>query len=155
MTVKAIPEGYHNVTPYLSIEGAAAAMDFYRQAFGATELFRLVTPTGEIGHAEIRLGDSIIMLADPCEGSVCRDPHALGGSSAGLYIYVEDVDGLFARAVGAGAKVVRPLQDQFYGDRNGTLEDPFGHLWFLATRKEELTPEEINHRAEALFKPGG
>lgn len=150
MTVKPIPDGYHSVTPYLSIKGAAEAIEFYKRAFGAVELFRLAASGGEIGHAEIRIGDSAIMMADPCETSAFRSPEALGGSSVGLHIYVEDVDTLFARAVNAGAKVVRPVQDQFYGDRTGTLEDPFGHVWFLATRKEELTPDEIARRAAAL-----
>ncbi len=152
MTVKPIPDGYHSVTPYLSIKGAAEAIEFYKRAFSATELFRLVAPSGEIGHAEIKIGDSPIMLADPCEEGAFRSPQSLGGSSVGIHVYVEDVDALFAQAVDAGAKAVRPVQDQFYGDRTGTLEDPFGHVWFLATHKEDLTPEEINKRAEALFK---
>ena len=155
MTIKSIPDGYHSVTPYLSIKGAAEAIEFYKRAFSATELFRLVAPSGEIGHAEIKIGDSPIMLADPCEEGAFRNPQSLGGSSVGLHVYVEDVDALFVQAVDAGAKAVRPVQDQFYGDRTGTLEDPFGHVWFLATHKEELTPEEINRRAEALFKQGG
>jgi PhnB protein len=155
MTIKFTPDGYHSVTPYLSIKGAAEAIEFYKRAFSATELFRLVAPNGEIGHAEIKIGDSPIMLADPCEEGPFRNPQSLGGSSVGLHVYVEDVDALFVRAVDAGAKAVRPVQDQFYGDRTGTLEDPFGHVWFLATHKEELTPEEINRRAEALFKQGG
>ena len=155
MTIKTIPDGYHSVTPYLSIKGAAEAIEFYKRAFSATELFRLVAPSGEIGHAEIKIGDSPIMLADPCEEGAFRNPQSLGGSSVGLHVYVEDVDALFVQAVDAGAKAVRPVQDQFYGDRTGTLEDPFGHVWFLATHKEELTPEEINRRAEALFKQGG
>ncbi|MGH8498414.1 MAG: VOC family protein [Methylococcales bacterium] len=152
MTVKPIPDGYHSVTPYLSIQGAAEAIEFYKQAFGATELFRLAAPSGEIGHAEIKIGDSSIMLADPCEEGAFRNPQSLGGSSVGLHVYVNDVDALFSQAVAAGAKTVKPVQDQFYGDRTGTLEDPFGHVWFLATHKEDLTPEEINQRAEALFK---
>ena len=155
MTVKAIPDGYHSVTPYLSIRGASQALEFYQRAFNATELFRLVAPSGEIGHAEIRIGDSAIMLADPCEEGSFRHPQSLGGSSVGLHLYVEDVDALFAQAVAAGAKTIRAVQDQFYGDRTGTLEDPFGHVWFLATHKEELTPEEINQRAEALFRQRG
>jgi PhnB protein len=155
MTVKAIPDGYHSVTPYLSIRGAAQAVEFYQRAFNATEVFRLVAPSGEIGHAEIRIGDSAIMLADPCEEGSFRHPQSLGGSSVGLHLYVEDVDALFAQAVAAGAKTIRAVQDQFYGDRTGTLEDPFGHVWFLATHKEELTPEEINQRAEALFRQKG
>jgi PhnB protein len=154
MTIKNIPDGYHSVTPYLSIKGAAQAIEFYKRAFSATELFRLVAPSGEIGHAEIKIGDSPIMLADPCEEGPFRNPQSLGGSSVGLHVYVEDVDTLFVQAVDAGAKAVRPLQDQFYGDRTGTVEDPFGHVWFLATHKEDLAPEEINRRAEALFKQG-
>ena len=155
MSIKPIPDGYHSVTPYLSIKGATEAIGFYKRAFAATELFRLVAPSGEIGHAEIKIGDSPIMLADPCEEGAFRSPQSLGGSSVGLHVYVADVDALFARAVDAGAKIVRPVQDQFYGDRTGTLEDPFGHVWFLATHKEDLTPEEINRRAEALYKQGG
>ena len=154
MTIKPIPDGYHSVTPYLSIKDAAKAIEFYKRALGATELFRLVAPSGEIGHAEIKIGDSQIMLADPCEEGTFRNPQTLGGTSVGLHVYVQDVDTLFARAVDAGAKAVRPVQDQFYGDRTGTLEDPFGHVWFLATHKEELTPEEINKRAAALYKQG-
>ena len=153
MTVKPIPDGYHSVTPYLMIKGASEAIEFYKQAFDATELFRLVAPNGAIGHAEIKIGDSSIMLADPCEQAAFRDPRSLGGSSVALHIYLEDVDAQFAQAVSAGAKAVKPVQDQFYGDRTGTLEDPFGHIWCLATHKEDLTPEEINRRAEALFKP--
>ena len=121
MTVKPIPDGYHSVTPYLSIKGAAEAIEFYKRAFSATELFRLVAPSGEIGHAEIKIGDSPIMLADPCEQGAFRSPQSLGGSSVGIHVYV---DALFAQAVDAGAKAVRPVQDQFYGDRTGTLEDP-------------------------------
>ena len=153
MTVSAIPEGYHSVTPYLMIKGATEAIEFYKRAFNATELLRLDTPNGTIGHAEIKIGDSSIMLADPCDQqSVLRNPEALGGSSVALHVYVEDVDAQFAQAVSAGAKAVKPVQDQFYGDRTGTLEDPFGHIWFLATHKEEVTLEEVKIRAEALFK---
>jgi PhnB protein len=152
MAIKPIPDGYHAVTPYLSIKGAAEAIEFYKRAFNATEIFRLVAPSGEIGHAEIKVGDSPIMLADACEESGFRSPASLGGSTVGLHLYVQDVDALFAHALGAGAKSVRPVQDQFYGDRSGTLEDPFGHVWFLATHKEDLSPEEINRRADALFK---
>jgi PhnB protein len=152
MKVNPIPEGYHSVTPYLMIKGASEAIEFYKRAFDATELFRLVAPNGMIGHAEIKIGDSSLMLADPCEEGAFRNPRSLGGSPVALHVYVEDVDAQFAQAVSAGAKVVKLVQDQFYGDRTGTLEDPFGHIWFLATHKEELTPEEINRRAEALFK---
>lgn len=152
MTVKAIPAGYHSVTPYLMIKGASKAIEFYKRAFGATEIFRLSQPNGQIGHAEIKIGDSSLMLADPCERGAFRNPQSLGGSSVALHVYVEDVDRQFAQAVSAGAKEIKPVQDQFYGDRTGTLEDPFGHIWFLATHKEDITSEEINRRAEALFQ---
>ncbi len=152
MNVKTKPDGYHSITPYLGIKGAAEAIAFYQRAFNAIEQFRLVAPDGSIGHAEIRLGDSVIMLADSCADAAFRSPQELNGSTIGLHLYVDDVDALFAQAVKAGASVVSPVQDQFYGDRNGTLKDPFGHVWFLATHKEELTPEEINQRAEAMFK---
>ena len=152
MTVKPIPDGYHSITPYLSIKGAADAIEFYKQAFGAIEIYRLAMPTGEIGHAEIKIGDSSLMLADPCDETAFRSPQSLGGSTVGIHLFVKDVDAQFAQAVAAGAKVVKPVEDQFYGDRNGTLEDPFGHVWFLSTHVEDLTPDEISARAEALFK---
>ncbi|MBK5962681.1 glyoxalase [Thiocystis minor] len=151
MTVRPIPDGYHSITPYLSIQGAAAAIDFYQRALGATESFRLAAPDGTIVHAEIRIGDSVVMLADSCASSPFRSPAALSGSSVGLHFYIEDVDTLFARALAAGATAVEPLKDQFYGDRTGTLMDPFGHLWFLATHVEDVAPEEIDRRAAALF----
>jgi PhnB protein len=136
---------------YLSIKGAAKALEFYKQAFNATEILRLAAPSGEIGHADIIIGNSHIMLADQCKESPIPSPQTLGGSSVGLHVYVDDVDALYAQAINAGAKQIKPVEDQFYGDRTGTLEDPFGHIWFLATHKEDLTPEEINKRAEALF----
>ena len=153
MSVKPIPEGFHSVTPYLSIKGATEAIEFYTRAFNAVEVFRLSTPDGEIGHAEIRIGDSRIMMADPCEESPMPSPQALGGTSVGLHLYVKDVDSIFAQAVNAGATEVKPVEDQFYGDRMGTLKDPFGHIWFLSTHKEDLDLEEVKKRAEALFKP--
>jgi PhnB protein len=152
MAVKYIPEGYHTLTPYLSIKGAADALEFYKQAFNAVELFRLPTPNGEVGHAEIMIGDSHVMMADQCAESPIHNPPKLGGSTVGLHVYVEDVDALFAQAIKAGATEVTAVEDKFYGDRLGTLRDPFGHIWFLSTHKEELTPEEINKRAERLFK---
>lgn len=154
MTVKPIPDGYHSITPYLMIKGASEAIEFYKRAFGATEIFRLSHPNGQIGHAEIKIGDSSVMLADPCEQGTFRTPQSLGGSSVALHVYVQDVDAQFAQAVSAGAKAVKPVFDQFYGDRTGTLQDPFGHIWFLATHKEDIAPEEINRRAEALFQQG-
>ena len=154
MTVKAIPEGYHGVTPYLSINGAAEAIEFYKRAFSADELFRLATPTGDIMHAEIKVGGSPVMLAESCKGTGFQDPKNLGGTSVGLHIYVENVDELFSQAVDAGAKIIKPVEDQFYGDRTGTLEDPFGHFWFISTHKEDLDPEEIAERAKKLFAQG-
>ncbi|MGJ0427930.1 VOC family protein [Methylobacter sp.] len=151
MTVSPIPDGYHNITPYLCIKGATEAIEFYKRAFDAAEVFRLVTPDGEIGHAEIRIGDSSFMLSEACSRSPLLSPQAQGGSSVGLYLYVENVDTQFAKAVDAGAKVISPLLDQFYGDRTGVLKDPFGHVWYLASRIEDLSHEEISRRAEALF----
>lgn len=153
MTVKSIPESFHSVTPYLSIKGATEALEFYKRAFNAKEMFRLPAPNGDIGHADILIGNSHIMLSDQCEESPIPSPQILGGSPVGLYVYVDDVDMLFEQAINAGATEIKPVEDQFYGDRTGTLEDPFGHIWFLATHKEDLTPEEVNKRAEALFKP--
>jgi PhnB protein len=153
MSVRPIPEGYHSVTPYLMINGAANAIEFYRRAFGAKESFKLEAPGGMIGHAEIQIGDSPIMIADDCGGeSPFRNPQSTGGSPVGLHLYVEDVDAVFAQAVNAGATVIKPVQDQFYGDRTGALKDPFGHIWFLATHKEELSPDEIKQRAETMFR---
>ena len=147
--VKPIPEGYHSVTPYLSIKGAAAAIDFYKQVFGATELFRMPGPDGKIGHAEIKIGDSPIMLADEYPEMEFVSPQTLGGSPIGLMIYVDDVDTMFKNAISGGAKEIKPLQNQFYGDRSGTLKDPFGHVWTVATHIEDIAPEEMERRAAA------
>ena len=156
MTVKPIPEGYHTITPYLSIKGAAAAIDYYKRALGAVELFRLDAPNGQVGHAELKIGDSSIMLADECpEEAAFHNPQDLGGSTVALHLYVEDADALFAQAIKAGGKVIKPVEDQFYGDRTGTFQDPYGHVWFIATHKEDLAPEEINRRAEEMFKKMG
>ena len=151
MTAKPIPDGYHTATPYLIVQNAAAAIEFYKRAFGATELMRLTDPRGKVGHAEIKIGDSPIMLADEMPEMGFRSPQSIGGAGISLLLYVEDVDTRFRQATGAGAKVLRPVQDQFYGDRSGTLEDPFGHVWTLATHTEDVSMEEINRRAEALF----
>ena len=145
--VKPVPEGYHTVTPYLIVKGAARAIDFYKQAFGATEMFRMAGPDGKIGHAEIKIGDSPIMLAD--ETAEHRGPESLGGTPITLMIYVEDVDRVFNQAVSAGAKVQRPVADQFYGDRTGGVTDPFGHIWYIATHKEDVAPDEMMERAKA------
>jgi PhnB protein len=155
MAVKAIPEGYHTATPYLIVRGGAAAIDFYKRAFGAVELMRLPGPDGKLGHAEIKIGDSPIMLADEFPDMGAISPQTLGGTPVSLLLYVEDVDAQFNRAVAAGAKVLRPLKDQFYGDRSGTVEDPFGHKWSLATHKEDVTSEEMQRRYEAAMKRGG
>jgi PhnB protein len=152
MAAKPIPDGYHTATPYLIVQNATAAIAFYKRAFGATELMRLTDPGGKVGHAEIKIGDSPIMLADEMPDMGFRSPQSLGGPGVSLLLYVEDVDTRFRQATGAGAKVLRPVEDQFYGDRAGTLEDPFGHVWTLATHVEDVSPEEISRRAEALFK---
>ena len=155
MTAKPIPDGYHTATPYLIVQNAAAAIEFYKRAFGATELMRLTDPRGKVGHAEIKIGDSPIMLADEMPEMGFRSPQSIGGAGISLLLYVEDVDTRFRQATGAGAKVLRPVQDQFYGDRSGTLEDPFGHVWTLATHTEDVSMEEINRRAEVYFKQQG
>ena len=152
MSVQPIPEGYHSVTPYLIVKGASDAIDFYGQAFGATEIMRLGSPDGKIGHAEMQIGDSRIMLADECPEMNAYAPESPGKSGVGICLYVEDVDAAFAQATAAGAKVQRPLQDQFYGDRSATLEDPFGHVWTIATHIEDVTPEEIQRRMESMMQ---
>jgi PhnB protein len=150
---KAIPDGYHTATPYLIVKGAAQAIEFYKNAFGAKELFRMAAPDdGSVGHAEIKIGDSIIMLADENPGMGYRGPRSLGGAAVSTMLYVEDVDDRFSRAVAAGAKVQRPLENQFYGDRSGTVEDPFGHVWTIATHVEDIPPEEMSKRAEVFMK---
>ena len=147
--VNPIPEGYRRVTPYLIVDGAAAAIDFYTSVFGATERMRMDAPEGRIGHAELELGDSVIMLADEHPEIGARGPRSTGGTPVSLHMYVEDADGVFERAVEAGAQVLRPLEDQFYGDRLGSLEDPFGHHWHVATHVEDVSAEEMSKRAEA------
>jgi PhnB protein len=151
--VKPIPEGYHSVTPYLIIKGAAQALEFYKQAFGATELFRM-EHNGQIGHAEIKIGDSPIMLADEQPEMKHLSPQTLGGTPVSIMIYVDDVDTTYKRAIDAGGVEVKAIQDQFYGDRSGTLTDPFGHVWTVATHTEDVSPEEIEKRL-AAFKTAG
>ena len=153
MTVKPIPEGYHSVTPYLIVKGAAAAIEFYRKAFNGTEIMRLGGPDGRIGHAEIQIGDSRIMLADEHPQVNALAPQSPGSSGVGLCLYVDDADAVVAQAINAGAKIQRPLQDQFYGDRSATLEDPFGHVWTVATHIEDVPPDEIHRRMEEMTKP--
>jgi len=149
--VKPIPDGYHSLTPYLIIDGASAAMEYYKKAFGAVELFRM-EHEGKIGHAEMKIGDSPFMLSD--EMPQYKGPKALGGTPVSLMIYVDDVDTIYSQAIAAGGAEVKPLQDQFYGDRSGTLTDPFGHMWTVATHKEDVTPEEIEKRIAALHSHG-
>lgn len=149
MVVRAIPEGYHNVTPYLVVDGAEDAIRFYTQALGASEVLRL--PMGDkIGHAEIRIGDSVIMLSDEWPDMDILGPKSRGGATSSLMIYVEDADAAFARAVAAGATVERPVENQFYGDRNGAIVDPFGHRWTISTHVEDVSEEEMQRRMDAF-----
>jgi PhnB protein len=154
MAVKPIPEGYHSVTPYLIVGGGGDAIEFYKKAFGAVELFRFPSPDGKIGHAEIKIGDSPIMLADEYPDMGYNGPQTIGGSPVSLMIYVDDVDTVFNQAVTAGATVKEALQDKFYGDRIGTVIDPFGHRWHLATHKEDVSMEEMQRRAKAAHGGG-
>jgi PhnB protein len=153
--VKAIPDGYHTATPYLFVKGAAGAIDFYKAAFKAKELMRMAAPGGRVGHAQIKIGDSYIMLSDESPDMGACGPKTLGGSPVMLYLYVKDVDAVVAQAVAAGAKLVHPVKDQFYGDRSGGLEDPFGHIWHVATHKEDVPPKELRKRAEAAMDGQG
>jgi len=152
MATKSIPDGYHSVTPYLITTGAANAIDFYKRAFGATEVMRMPSPDGTIGHAELKIGDSMIMLADEHPQMGYRSPQSLGGTGVSLMIYLDQVDEVFKRAVAAGAKELQPVKDQFYGDRSGTLQDPFGHVWTIATHVEDVPPEEMRIRAEKFMQ---
>lgn len=147
---KAVPEGYHTITPQLTLDNAAEAIEWYKKALGATETGRHAGPDGKIMHAEIKIGDSRVMLNDPVMGN--KGPKALGGSPASLWIYVDDSDALFNRAVAAGGTVQMPMGDQFWGDRCGAFKDPQGYTWTIASRKEDLTPEEMNKRGEEFFK---
>ncbi len=151
---KPIPDGYHTATPYLIIGGAGDAIEFYKKAFGATELFRFPTPDGKIGHAEIKIGDSPIMLADEYPAMGYKGPQSLGGSPVSIMIYVEDVDTIFNQAVAAGATVKEAVTDKFYGDRLGTVTDPFGHVWHISTHKEDVSIEEMQKRAQAAHGGG-
>ena len=152
--VKPIPEGYHSVTPYLFIKGAARAIEFYKDVFGATEIMRMPGPAGQIMHAELRIGDSVVMLGDENPQMGALSPQSIGGTGSGQYIYIADVDAVVQKAVDAGAKLVRPVKDQFYGDRSGTLIDPFGHMWSVATHVEDVSPEEMNKRVAAAQAAG-
>ena len=153
--VKPIPEGYHSVTPYLCCRNAGAAIDFYQKAFGATELMRMGAPGEKIGHADLQIGDSHLMLADEFPEMGFLSPQTVGGSPVMIHLYVEDADATTSRAVAAGAKVVKPVEDQFYGDRGGQLDDPFGHKWYVSTRKEDLSFEEVKQRAAKMMSGTG
>ena len=149
--VSYIPKDYNSITPYLVVRDAAKAIDYYKKVFGATEIMRMPGPNGTVGHAEIKIGDSVIMLADEQQGNY-RSPEGLGGSPVSLMVYVEDVDKTFKQAVSNGAKEVRAVQDQFYGDRSGKLVDPFGHVWTVATHKEDVSASEMQRRMSTLQK---
>ena len=152
--VKPIPDGFHGATPYLIIKGAARALEFYKRAFGAIEIMRMEGPGGVSGHAEIKIGEAIIMLSDEVPNMGARSPQALGGTPVSIYIYVPDVDALAHRATEVGAKVLRPVANQFYGYRSVAFEDPFGHWWGFATHIEDVAPEEMKKRAAAQFGCG-
>ena len=151
--VNPIPEGFHTVTPYLCVKDAVRAIEFYKKAFGATEVMRLVDPTnGKIGHAQIQIGASMVMLADEFPEMGILSPQSLGGSPVSISLFVEDVDALASQAIAAGAKVLGPVADQFWGERSGKFEDPFGHIWLIQTRIEEVSPEEMQRRYDDLMK---
>jgi PhnB protein len=150
--VKPVPEGFHTVTPYLAVDDGARAIEFYQQAFGAKERMRMPGPDGKISHAEITIGDSIIMLGPSPANSGVRSPQSLGSSTVSIFLYLEDVDSTFKKALSAGAKEAQPLADQPWGDRYGRLTDPFGHSWSLATHKEDVSPEEMNKRMQEAAK---
>ena len=152
--VKPIPEGHPRVTPYLIVDGASAAIEFYTSVLGATERMRMPAPGDRVGHAELQIGDSVIMLADEAPEMDARAPSAVGGTPVSLYVYVEDVDSVFERAIEAGARALGPVEDRFYGDRSGGFEDPFGHRWHVATHVEDVPAEEMEERAAAAMSAG-
>lgn len=151
-SVKPIPEGYHNITPYLIVDNAAKAIEFYTQVFGAKEEMRVAKPDGKIGHAELKLGSSRIMLADEHPEMNARSPKTYGGSPVLMHVYIENVDEVVKKAMHQGATVIRPLENMFYGDRSATLKDPFGHIWDVSTHIEDVSPEEIKRRMESIPK---
>ena len=151
--VKPIPDGHHSITPTLTVKGASSAIEFYKKAFGAQELSRFVGPDGKtIMHAEIKIGDSLIMLNDEYPQMGCRSPQSMGGATGGLFLYVQDADDTFNKAVSAGAKPQMPMMDAFWGDRFGSIVDPYGHVWSIATRKKDMTPDELRKASEAFMK---
>jgi PhnB protein len=149
--VTPVPAGFHTATPYLVVRDAARAIEFYKQAFGAKEIFRMPAPDGKIMHGEIQIGDSRVMLSDECPDMGSKSPQALNGSPVSIFLYVEDVDAVFKNAVAAGAKPTAPVQDMFWGDRYGKVTDPFGHQWQIATHKEDVSPHEMEKRSAAAF----
>jgi PhnB protein len=151
MAVKPIPEGYHTLTPYIEIENAGEAIEFYKRAFGAKEQVRMDAPGGRIGHAELEIGDSLLMLADPFPQSSIRTPKAVGGTTVNLFMYVEDADAVVQQAVDSGATVTRPVENMFWGDRFGIVTDPYGHTWSIATHVEDVSPEEMEERSKAAM----
>ena len=151
MAVKPIPEGYHSVTPALAIDGAADAIELYKRAFGAQERYRMPMPDGKIAHAELQVGDSVVMVSDSFDWSGVKSPRELGGTTVGIFVYVEDVDSTFQQAVDAGATVAMPVEDQFWGDRFGSLTDPYGHHWSFATHVEDVPPDELERRQREAF----
>lgn len=152
--VNPIPDGYPRVTPYLIVDGAAAAIDFYNSVLGATERMRMGGPDGKVGHAELEIGNSVIMLADEHPEMDARGPKTVGGTPVSLHVYVEDADSVFERAIESGAKALRPVEDRFYGDRSGGFEDPFGHRWDVATHVEDIPPDEMSKRAAEAAATG-
>lgn len=148
MATKPIPEGYHSLTPYLAVDGAAEAIEYYKQAFGAKERVRMDGPEGKIAHAELEIGDSVVMLSDPFPQATSKSPRELGGTTGGVFMYVEDVDATVKQAVDAGGEVTMEVADQFWGDRFGSVRDPFGHEWSIATHVEDVPPEQMAERAK-------
>jgi PhnB protein len=148
MGTKPIPEGYHTLSPYLAVDDAAQAIEYYKKAFGAKERMRMEAPGGKIGHAELEIGDSMVMLSDPFPQATTRPPKELGGTSASVFMYVEDVDAFVKKAVDEGATITMEVADQFWGDRFGSIQDPFGHSWAIATHVEDVPPEEMAERAK-------
>lgn len=155
MAVQPIPEGYPQVMPYLSIQGASEAIDFYSKVFGFTEIVRMGGPDGKVGHAELKLGESVIMLSDEMPDMGNKSPKTIGGSPVTIALYIEDVDSVYKRAIDAGAKEVSPLENQFYGDRSGQFEDPFGHRWNVSSHIEDVSPEEMEKRMNEMMQGGG
>jgi PhnB protein len=151
MATKPVPEGYHTVTPYLTVDGATEAIEFYKRAFGAVDRVRMDVPGGKIGHAELQIGDSLVMLSDAFPQTRSRSPKELGGTTGGVFLYVEDVDETVRQAVDAGATVTMEVADQFWGDRFGSVADPFGHVWSIATHVEDVPPEEMEERSKAAM----